>query len=309
MTSWTAVPRSLRFASAIAAVALLGACADSNTAASVAGPGPSGLEVRGVIASSPTPTQVLACVSGASGPFTITTSQVGVASASGGTTTIASSGTTSVGGDNCVLVATQTGNFGFGTFSVTITLAGGGILNSTTCTDQIKAPGTFDCTGESVQLTANGFHGSIVVFNVIHPTVVTGCTVTRGFILNQLDLITNTTGPKINVVINGVPLSKEEIRTALTTPTRGDSEVQLKAQLITALANISLGATSNATVDAAIAVARRAFDASTANDPSAAAISAAITTLTSFNEGTAGNGASAHCNDAEEAFLKDKAKQ
>ena len=171
-----------------------------------------------------------------------------------------------------------------------------------------------DCTEPGVTAPietitfANFFHGTQVTFNfalVPPPPPATGCTVTRGFILNQLDLITNNVGPKINVVINGVTLSTEDIRTALSTPTRGDSRVQLKAQLITALANISLGATSNASVNKAIADAQLFLQPG--NTASKSEITAAIEILTAFNEGTAGNGASDHCNDAEEAILKDKA--
>lgn len=154
----------------------------------------------------------------------------------------------------------------------------------------------------------NSPHGSTITFLFVAdapPPAVLGCTVTRGFILNQLDLITNNVGPAISVTINGQLLTTAQIRAALEAPTKGDSRVQLKAQLITALANISLGATSNTAVNTAIADAQAYLLAgSTATK---AQISAAIDTLTSFNEGTAGNGASDHCNDEEEAILKDKA--
>jgi len=182
---------------------------------------------------------------------------------------------------------------------------------SYTCIDDIATsnvlcPAAAGVNGASGGL--NSFHGSVITFLFVAappPPTGVGCTVTRGFIKNQLDLITNNVGPKITVTINGVTLTKEQIFAALDAPTRGDSRVQLKAQLITALANISLGATTNPAVNAAITNAQLYLLAGSTATQSQ--ISAAISTLTSFNEGTAGNGASDHCDSAEEAILKDKA--
>lgn len=204
--------------------------------------------------------------------------------------------------------------------SVTVTSPSGAVVSDLDC---VLDPGTStptDCTepdGGAVDAVvfANFFHGTEATFTFVPVVVpppppppvptVEGCTVTRGFIKNQLDLLTNGIGKDITVTINGVTLTTAQIFAALDAPTRGDSRVQLKAQLITALANVSLGATTNATVDAAIAAAQSYLLAgSTATK---AQITAAIETLTQFNEGNAGNGASDHCNGEEEAILKDKA--
>jgi hypothetical protein len=168
--------------------------------------------------------------------------------------------------------------------------------------------GTYDAftpaptgSGSSAVTKGNPQHGSTITFTFTpSQTTGPGCTITRGFVLNQLNWLTNGIGPDITVTINGTTLTKAQIKAALDAPTRGDQLVQLKAQLITALAAISIGATTNATVDAAITNAQ----AYLLGGATKKQITDAIDILTTFNEGNAGGGASKHCTDAQEKILK-----
>ena len=220
----------------------------------------------------------------------------------GGTCAGAAAATTVVSGGTTITVANLQVAAGVSSCTVTV--------NVTNVTGQFNA----SCTGNPTAFT--NFASSVTVSNVINaitpscvvvnPPAPTGCTVTRGFILNQLDLLTNGIGKdiilaQIIVTNGGTALTKEQIRTALSTP--GGGLIQLKAQLITALANISLGAATNPAVAAAIVSAKNLL---TTNSTDKAAIGAAITTLDTFNNGLAAAPASDHCNDAEEAVLKDK---
>ena len=213
----------------------------------------------------------------------------------------------SVAAGTCQTVATDGLNGSGSAFTSTIVLPSIANLDHADCFSGIGAcPGGAVTTTLSNTVSVNLPHGGIIQYTLGPDDVVTtGCTVTRGFILNQLDLLTNGIGKDMGpIIINGVTLTKAQILTALSTPVKGNLLIQLKAQLITALANISLGATTNAAVDAAIVSAQALLAANSNNNT---LISAAVSTLTAFNEGTAGGGASLHCTDAEEAVLKDKA--
>jgi len=306
---------------AMAAPALAGfaiiACSEGSTASSVAGP-KTDVTTAGTFV---TGSQVDVCIAAGSpaGTYTLTTTAMQPA---GGSGMVNNGGTIMITPGNCATVFDRTAPANAGPspsdpetrVTTTVTAPSGAVISDVDC---ILDPGTstpVDCTeseGGPVEsiVFANAFHGTEVTFTftqqVVPPT--TGCTVTRGFIKNQLDLLTNGIGKDLNpslIVIAGVAQTKASILEALSTPVRGDSKVQLRAQLITALANIQLGATSNFAVNAAITSAQNLL---ATNSTDKTAIGAAITTLTSFNEGTAGNGASDHCNDEEEAILKNKA--
>ncbi len=311
MRSWTAVPRTLRFASAIAAVALLGACADSNTAASVGGP--SEPEVRGLaLTSLPSAGKVVACIVGTTSSFNVTTSLVGSSIASG-ITTITTGGSVSVAGNNCEEVATQSGVGGFTTFAVSLNLTGGATLSSVTCIDQIKdgdatasppVPAVaYDCSGPSVDLTANGFHGSIVTFTV-RPAV-TGCTFTQGYWKNHeetaqpLFSLANGGNVLIDIGRNGISGDADD-RTAtflnyqaLMRESSKDYQFALIQQLIAAELNLRNSATASTAVLQAMTAARVLLvgGVSVAEKSDASRLNNILTT---FNEGNALN-SSRHC--------------
>ncbi|MBA2708372.1 MAG: hypothetical protein H0U59_11280 [Gemmatimonadaceae bacterium] len=307
---------------ALAAPALAGfailACSEGSTASSVAGP-KTDVTTAGTFV---TGSQVDVCIAAGSpaGTYTLTTTAMQPA---GGSGAVNNGGTVMVTPGNCATVFDRTAPAVVGPppsdpqtrVTTTVTAPSGAVISDVDC---ILDPGTstpVDCTeaeGGPVEVIvfANAFHGTEVTFTFtqqVVPQPTSGCTVTRGFIRNQLDLLTNGIGNDITpslIVIAGVPQTNASILEALSTPGKGDPLVQLRAQLITALANIQLGATTNPAVDAAIASAQNLL---ATNSTDRTAIGAATTTLTSFNEGTAGNGASDHCTDEEEAILKDKA--
>lgn len=311
---------TLRMAAASAAVATLAivaACTDGGAASSLNGPSARfGQSVGPTIANAASAT---VCVTGPQGIYTFVSSNLTVG-ANGTTATNVPLGTQyslTVDAQNqspCVDVLTRTSaDLADAVSGITVMLVSspaGAVYQQTNCVDDPGAQPSSPC-GNPTRLYANRFHGSkaTFVFNG-SPVVVVGgspvaCTVTRGFIFNQLDLITNSTGPQISVTINGTKLTKQQIYDALNAPTKGDLRVQLKAQLITALANISIGAQSNGAVNMAITNAQTYL--LPGNTASNSLVSAAIDTLTTFNEGNAASPASPHCTDAQEAILKDQA--
>lgn len=311
MRPWTAVPRSIRFASAIAAVAMigaLGACAEGSTSPKLAAP-----DSPSFVTSVPTAKTIKVCIGSApAGTYTITASAI-TGNVGGDVITSPVVITAPGPGEQCKDVFFRPGSDA-STAQLTLT-ASTGVAGtfSYTCVDDVDNPappaeilcvsGTSGTNNAVVQ--ANSFHGTTVTFNFVAdvPPPTGGCTVTKGFIKNQFDLLTNGIGTKNlgPIFINGVQLTNAEILEGVSG--KGGGLVQLKAQLITALANISLGASTNPAVEGAITSAQALL---AANSTDKTAIGLAITTLTSFNEGTAGDGASIHCNEAEEAILKDK---
>ena len=315
------VPVTTRAARTIAVVTslfFLGACAEGNTASSLTG----GDAPANEVITSTTRNfagRVEVCINGEAGPglFTVTTTST---NPSGSTSTTVPTTTLTAGSCQTVFQRTSTG--AMSQVTVTVTSPTGAVLASGTsgivCVVDQGGVAPADCiepdatTAIDAVVFANFFHGTQVTFNY-GPAITgepdpeaVGCTVTRGFIRNQLDLLTNGVGTDLGpIVIAGDTLTTAEIAAALSAPVKGDSRVQLKAQLITALANVSLGATTNAEVDQAIADAQSYLAAGSTATKSQ--ITAAISVLTAFNEGTAGNGASDHCGSEEEAILKDRA--
>ncbi|HVF41063.1 MAG TPA: hypothetical protein VM939_14270 [Gemmatimonadaceae bacterium] len=308
MRSWSAVSRRFAAVSAVASLAVIGACAESG--APITGP-----EVRGVVQALVAGT-VYACVDGgpgtvsaAAGIFVVNPGSVGVVGSPTASSNVA------IAAGTCQQVASANSSNGYTTFDITLASPGYELV-SVSCVTGIAAP-IPDCEGATVTTTANQFHGTVVNY-VVRQIQVAGCTLTQGYWKNHEEDVTplinasNEASPYIldgklvisygaDGVAGGTGANADWTVTAagadaLMEQSSKNYTYALAQQLIAAELNILNGATASAAVLTAITQAQLLISGGV-TDAEKAAASTLVGILTTFNEGDAA-GSSGHCDDA-----------
>ncbi len=307
MKSWSAVSRRYRFVSAVASLAVLGACVESSN---IAGPT---AETSGTHLNPDNYAgRVLVCVEG-TGSATATAGAgvyvddgIGATSSSPGATS--NSANVAIASNSCQVVATSSATFAYTNFPVNV--VPNGTFVSAVCETGFPAATISDCTHPDYVLPANAYHGTIVYVTITAPPPppVVGCTLTQGYWKNHEETaapLFASGGPIIidfgaNGVAGGIGANADRTVTfatyqAFMRESSKDYQFALGQQLIAAELNLRNGATASVAVLNAMRDARillyqgvseaEKTQASTLND-----------ILTTFNEGNA-PGSSRHCDD------------